>query len=111
MERWEKFIKSLHGEEDAYEAIEIEDEYKIAEEDKGHYILESEIELAIREMKNRKANGIDDQPVEIIKTMKEEGKIEFTKLCNEIYRKGEWPKDFLDTIIKLIQKKKNTKKV
>ena len=56
-------------------------------DEKGPMILRSEVDWAIRNMKNKKATGIDDIPAELLKTLGEEGK-ELWNLCSLIYEEG-----------------------
>ena len=68
-----------------------------------------EVELAIKEMKNGKATGVDGIPIELIKCF-DEGKKEILSLCNKIYNEGEWPEEFIETVLLPIPKKSNAKK-
>jgi hypothetical protein len=62
-----------------------------------HYrnILQSEVEKAIKEMRNRKSTGDDDVPGDVLKLLGG-GLKTLTKLKNTIYETGEWPKDFTE---------------
>ena len=44
------------------ETLEVEPEEEADTDEKGPYILQSEVEKAIEEMRNRKATGDDDVP-------------------------------------------------
>ena len=58
-------------------------EYKEVDTDeKGPYILQGEVEKAIKEMRNRKARGDDDIPGDLLKLLGEGGLKIFTKLIN-----------------------------
>ena len=73
------------------------------------HILQSEVEKAIKEMKNKKATGGDDVPGDVLKLLGGGSKIR-TKLINTIYEIGEWPKDFAEvTMIALKKKPQATK--
>ena len=56
-------------------------------------------------MKNKKAPGPDSIPAELLKALGSAGKRELFEICNEIYICGEWPEDFLESIIIPIKKK------
>jgi len=72
--------------------------------------LQSEVEKAIKELRNKKATGDDDIPGEVLKLLGEDGLKIVTKLTNTIYGTGEWPKDFPeDTMIGLKKKPQGTK--
>jgi len=59
---------------------------------KGPHILQSEVEKAIKEMRNRKATGDDDIPGDVLKLLGEGGLNILTKLSNTIYNTGECPR-------------------
>ena len=64
--------------------------------EKGPYILQSEVEKAIKEMRNKKATGDDDVPGDVLQLLGEGGLKIFTKLINTIHETGQWPKDFTE---------------
>ena len=82
---------------------------KQTEDEKGFPILMEEVEIAIKEMKHGKATGVDGIPIELVKCLGE-GKKEILSLCNLIYNEGEWPKEFMETVLLPIPKKSNAKK-
>ena len=49
--------------------------------------------------------GPDSIPAELLKALGSAGKRELFEICNEIYICGEWPEDFLESIIIPIEKK------
>ena len=53
------------------------------------YILQSEVEKAIKEMRNRKATGDDDVPGNVLKLLGEGCLKILTKLIYTIYETGE----------------------
>ena len=55
------------------ETLEVEPEEEVVTDEKGPYILQSEVEKAIKEMMNRKATGDDDVPGDVLKVMGEVG--------------------------------------
>jgi hypothetical protein len=67
-------------------------------DEKGPYILQSEVEKAIKEMRNKKATEDDDVPGDVLKLMGGGLKI-MTKLINTIYETGEGPKDFTEVTV------------
>jgi len=71
--------------------------------------LQSEVEKAIKEMRNEKATGDDNVPGDVLKLLEGGLKI-ITKLINTIYETREWPKDFTEvTMIALKKKPQATK--
>jgi len=72
--------------------------------------LRSEVEKAIKEMRNKKATGDDDVPGDVLKLLGEGGLKIMKKLINTILETGEWPKDFTEvTMIALKKKPQATK--
>ena len=58
--------------------------------------MQSEVEKAIKEMRNRKGTGDDDVPRDVLKLFGEGGLKIMTKLINTVYETGVWPKDFTE---------------
>ena len=73
---------------------------------KDQPILFSEFEAALSELQNGKAEGKDGIPAELLKALGVKGKRELYDICNEIYVTGEWPDDFLDSVIIPTEKKR-----
>ena len=55
------------------ETLEDEPEEDVDTDEKGTYIVQGEVEKAIKGMKNRKATGDDDVPGDVLKVMGEVG--------------------------------------
>jgi len=55
---------------------------------------QSEVQKAIKEMRNKKATGDDDIPGDVLKLFGEDGLKIMKKLIKTIYETREWPKDF-----------------
>jgi hypothetical protein len=49
------------------EHLEVEPEAEVDEDEKGPYILQSEVEKAIKEMRDKRATGDDDVPGDVLK--------------------------------------------
>ena len=71
----------------------------------GPYILQSEVEKAIKEIRNKKATGDDDVPGDVLKLLGEGSLKIMKKLINTIYETGEWPKDFKEVTMIAFKKK------
>lgn len=52
--------------------MEIENEWEVSEDKRGYCILKREVEKAMKEMKGRKACGIDGIPMELRKGLEGE---------------------------------------
>jgi hypothetical protein len=89
------YIHIVYDRPNRPETLEVETEEKVDTDEKGPYILQSEVEKVIKEMRNRKATGDDDVPVDVLKLLGEGGLKTMTILINIIYETGDWPKDFI----------------
>ncbi|GFO44211.1 RNA-directed DNA polymerase from mobile element jockey-like [Plakobranchus ocellatus] len=70
----------------------------------GPTILKEEVEAAIKKMKNGKATGPDNIPVEIIEALDNLGIDMTTKLRNAIYDSGTIPKDLCKSVFIVLPK-------
>ena len=86
---------------------DVEEEIWEREEDIGPEVLGEEVRAAIKELKNNKAEGIDNIPAEMLKSLEEGAMKELIGICQDIYTSGVWPEDFLQSIIIPIKKKPN----
>ena len=105
-ERWKEYIEELYKKDNRPMDLG-EKEYKEDLEDEGPGIIEEEIVKAMEEMENNKAEGIDNIPTEILKSLGEKGRKVLYHICQDIYATGIWPEDFLQTIIIPVEKKLN----
>ena len=88
----------------------MEPEEEAGADEKGPYILHCEVEKAIKEMRNKKATGDDDDvPGDVLKLLGAGGLKIMTKLINIIYETGEWPKDFTEVTMIALKKPQATK--
>jgi hypothetical protein len=102
---WENYITELYDQPNRSETLEIEPEEEVDTDEKGPYILQSEVEKAIKEMRNKKATGDDDVPRDVLKILGEAGMKIITKFINTIYETGEWPMDFTKVTMVVLKKK------
>ena len=85
VERWKEYIEDLY-----------EDERDLAPyfaTSTGEKILKEEVEHVIKMMKNGKATGSDEIPIEALKAFDEHNLEVVTELCNTIYNSGYIPTD------------------
>ena len=75
--------------------------------DDDHPILSEEVEAGTRALKNGKAAGVDNIPAELIKHGGETVPDMLTNICNEIWRIGEWPTPWTQSLIITVTKKGN----
>ena len=66
---WENYVTELYDRPNRPETLEVEPENKVDTDEKGPYILQSEVEKAIKEKGNRKATGDDDVPGNVLKLL------------------------------------------
>ena len=64
---WENYITELHDRPNRPVTLEVEPEEEVDADEKGPYILRSEVEKAIKEMRNKKATGDDNVPGDVFK--------------------------------------------
>ena len=86
---WEYYITELHDQPNRPETLEVEPEVEIDADEKVPYILQSELEKAIKEMINKKATGDDNLPGDVRKLLGEGTLKIMMKLINTIYETGE----------------------
>ena len=107
---WKNYVTELYDRPNRPETLEVEPEEEVDTDEKGPYISKSEVEKAIKEMRNRKATGDDDVPGDVLKLLGEVCLKILTKLISTIYETGEWPKDYTEvTIIALKKQTQATK--
>jgi hypothetical protein len=72
---------------------------------KGSYILQSEVEKAVKEVRDKEATGDDDVPGDVLEVLGKDGVGLLTYLINCIYETGEWPKDFIEVTMIALKKR------
>jgi hypothetical protein len=102
---WENYVTVLYDRPNRLEGLEVESEEEVDTEEKGPYILQSEVEKATKEVRYRKATGDDDVPGEVLKLLGEGSLKILTKLINTIYETGEWPKNLTEVTMSALKKK------
>jgi hypothetical protein len=68
---WENYVTELYDRPSRTETLEVEPDEEVDTDEKGPYILQSEVGKAVKEMRNRKATGDDDVPGEVLKLLGE----------------------------------------
>jgi len=107
---WKNYVTELYNQPNRPQTLEVEPEEEVDADEKGSHILQSVVEKAIKEMRNRKATGDDDIPGDVLKLLGKGGLKILKKLSNTTYNTGEWPQDFTEvTMIALKKKTKATK--
>ena len=105
--RWKQYCEKLYAtqEDEEEDRIEIEDIDVDSEPD----ILLSEVNLAMKKLKNGKSPGIDNIQAELLKDSDEEGIKIIHRLCNKIWITKEWPADWKKAVFLPLPKKGDTR--
>jgi hypothetical protein len=106
---WEICVEELYGQANRPEKLNMEPE-EVEEDHKGPHIIRSEVEKAIKEMREKKATGDNNVPVEALKLLGDDGLNLLTQLVHNIYESGEWPKDFTEVTMVALKKKPKARK-
>jgi hypothetical protein len=80
---WENYITELYDRANRPEHLEVKPEAEVDEDETGLYILQSEVEKAIKEMRDKKATGDDDVPGDVRKLSEEDGHKLMTQLIKQ----------------------------
>lgn len=104
--RWKEYTEALYKCDDIDTPIHStnRDYYEIEPE-----ILPSEVKWAMDTINKNKAPGIDGIPIELIQTLGEDSINTITTLCQQIWKKKQWPNDWKRSIFVPIPKKPNAK--
>ena len=70
-------------------------------------ILREEVEIAVASLKKGKSAGVDNIPAELVQAGRETTIDVLTEICNRIWRTGEWPTPWTQSLIITLPKKGN----
>ena len=70
-------------------------------------ILREEVEIAVASLKKGKSAGVDNIPAELVQASGETTIDALTEICNRIWRTGEWPTPWTQSLIITLPKKGN----
>ena len=70
-------------------------------------ILHEEVEIAVASLKKGKSAGVDNIPAELVQAGGETMIDVLTEICNRIWRTGEWPTPWTESLIITLPKKGN----
>jgi hypothetical protein len=110
LKNWDNYVTKLHDRPNRPQTLEVEPEEDVDRDEKGSYILKSEVEKTVKEITNKEATRDNDVPGVMFNSL-EEGSLKImTKLINTIYKTGAWHKDFTEvTMIALKKRPQATK--
>ena len=74
------------------ETLDVEPEEEVDTDENGPYILQSEVEKAIKEMRNKKAKGYDDVPADVLKLLGDGGLKIMKKLIKTFLKQESGPR-------------------
>lgn len=108
-DRWREYIGDLYerGEKPGVTDLKLEEEREVEEQSLGPVIINEEILAAIKAMRLKKAEGVDELPAEFWKVIGPAGVAHVSRLCQQIYMQGRWPLEWVKTIMVPIPKKCN----
>ena len=86
--RWKEYIEELYAKQGKLTQMKIENEVDVCEDNKGPYLLESEILQTRKEMKDGKAVGCDKITEELIKNSGTTTTKELAQIGQQIYNEG-----------------------
>ena len=72
-----------------------------------HHILWEEVEAAVKMLKMGKSAGMDNIPAELVQAGGEAMIDILTTICNKIWKSGEWPTTWTQSLVITLQKKGN----
>ena len=70
--------------------------------------MQSEVEKAIKEMREKKATGHDDLPVDVLKQLGEDGLRIMAQMISNIFETVKWPKNFTEVTMIVLKKPEAT---
>lgn len=103
--RWKEYLEILY-EGETLKEIESNEE----EEYEKDPVMREEFDKALKNLKNKKAAGIDGIQAELWKEAGEEAKNRLFQIIRDIYATGKMPEDYIKSIIIPIPKKAAAKK-
>lgn len=83
---------------------QIQEKYEECEYEMEPMVLESEVRKALYDIKNRKAPGGDNIPVELLQEGGDEAMKALTALCQQVWKPGVWPSDWKKSVYILVPK-------
>ncbi|XP_047474125.1 uncharacterized protein LOC125028693 [Penaeus chinensis] len=108
--RWKEYTEMLYNKDGRPTELFVEEESEVDKYEIGPDIMRAEVLKAIEELKTGKAEGTDNIPAEMLKTLKGTGFNEIVILCQQMYLEGKWPEDFCKSVMVPSEKKTAAKK-
>ena len=105
--RWKQYCEKLYASQE--DKAEEEDGVESEDTDSEPEILMSEVNQAMKRLKNGKSPGIDNKQAELLKESEGEGVAIIHRLCNKIWHSKEWPDDWKKAVFLPLPKKGDTR--
>ena len=105
--RWKEYCEELYNYQLSFDKGLLEKLRSISStnEEEDPPILTSEVEGAIKSLKDGKSPGIDNGPAKLLKNGGQTTLEAYTKLCNDVWSSGSWPSAWTESLIILFQRK------
>ena len=105
LNRWTEYCSDLYNYETDGDPIVL-DCPQIPDEE-HHPILREEVEAAVKALKMEKSAGVDNIPAELVQAGGEAMIDILTAICNKIWKTGEWPTTWTQSLVITLPKKGN----
>ena len=105
LNRWTEYCSDLYSYETDGDPIVL-DCPQISDEE-HHPILREEVEAAVKALKMGKSAGVDNIPAELVQAGGEAMIDILTAICNKIWKTGEWPTTWTQSLVITLPKKGN----
>ena len=104
LNRWTEYCSDLYNHETDGDPVVL-DCPQIPDEE-HHPILREEVEAAVKALKMGKSAGVDNIPAELVQAGEAMTDI-LTAICNKIWKTGEWPTAWTQSLVITLPKKGN----
>ena len=104
LERWKQYCESMFKKEET-EEVDMDEGRERTEPEDELEPLRSEVEWAIKSLKDGKSPGTDNITAELIRASGEAGVDIYHTLCKKIWKSGTWPIDWKRAILIPIPKR------
>ena len=105
LDRWTEYCSDLYNYETEGDPIVLDCQQ--IPDDEQHPILREETEAAVKELKNGKSAGVDSIPAKLVQAGGEAMIDILTTICNKIWKTGEWPTTWTQSLVITLPKKGN----
>ena len=105
LSRWTEYCSELYNDESCGDNAELDCSQPPEEELQP--ILHEEAEIAVASLKKGKSAGVDNIPAELVQAGGETMIDVLTEICNRVWRTGEWPTPWTQSLIITLPKKGN----